>query len=46
MGILYKRRMKLLRSSDVEENPETRASHRLRCVVYTNTLGLHKHLSA
>ena len=48
MGILYKfyfGRLRLLRSSDVEEKPETLVSRRSRGVVYTNILGLHKNLS-
>ena len=48
MGILYKRyfgRLRLLRSSDVEENPGPRVSRRSYRVVYANIRGLHKNLS-
>ena len=35
----------LLRSSDVEENPGPRASHRSYRVVYANIRSLHRNLS-
>ena len=47
IGILYKRyfdRLRLGRSSDIEENPEPRASRRSCRIVYTNIRGLHKYL--
>ena len=43
MDILYKRyfgRLRLLRYSDVEENPRPRTSRRLCRVVYANIRGL------
>ena len=48
MGILYKHyfgHLRLLKSSDVEENPGSKASRTSCCVVYANILGLHKNLS-
>ena len=48
MGILHKRhfdRLRLMRSSDVEENPKPRASRRSCCVVCVNTRGLQKNIS-
>ena len=48
MGILYKRYFGLLRllmSSDVEENSGTRASRRSFRAVYAKIRGLHKNLS-
>ena len=48
MDILYKRhfgRLRLLRASDVEKNPEPRASRRLCCAVYTNFRSQHRNLS-
>ena len=48
MSILYKRyfdRLRLLRSSDVEENPGLRALRRSCCVVYVNVQGPHMNLS-
>ena len=48
MDILYKRyfgRLRLLRSSDVEENPGLRDSRRSCCVCHTKIRSLHKNLS-
>ena len=48
MGILHKlyfSRLRLFRSSDVEENSRPRASRKSCCVVYANIRGLHKKLS-
>ena len=48
MGILYKHdfgHLRILRSSDVKENPGPKASRRSCCVVYANIRGLHKNLS-
>ena len=48
MGILYKRyfdHLRLLRSSNVEENPEPRVSRRSCCVEYANIRNLHGNLS-
>ena len=49
MGILYKHYFgsaRLLRLSNVEENPGPRASRRSCRVVYVNIRGLHRNLSA
>ena len=48
MGILYNRyfgRMRLFKTSNVEDNPGPRASRRSCRVVYANIRGLHKNLS-
>ena len=48
MGILYKRYigcLRLLKSSDVGENPGPRASRRSCRVVYVNIWGLRRNLS-
>ena len=48
MGILHKRYfgcLRLLSSSDVEENTGSRALRRSCRVVYANIRGLHKNLS-
>ena len=48
MSILYTPyfgRLKLLRSSDVEENPEPKASRRSYCAVYANIWSMDKNLS-
>ena len=48
MGILYRLyfgRQRLLRSSDVEENPGQRISHRSCRFAYANIRGLHKNVS-
>ena len=48
MGILYKLyfgRLRLLRSSDLKENPGPKVSRKSCRVVYANIWGLHKNLS-
>ena len=48
MGFVYKRylgRLRLLRSSDVEENPGSRVSRRSCCIVFGNIPSRHKNLS-